>query len=264
MTQVIVDLPTGERLVVHRLNDRLDGDEVQAGDRIVLHWAAEHSFVIPATPALAGERDDHRGRTRMTEPIEAFPTRVPRARRWPRPRASPSPGPRRSQARAPRRRRSSSTTGPTTRRTSPASRRSSRSTACPSTSRSTPTRPSSRAPPRARSRSTSRTPASPTPQDWAGAGLIGPVDTKKFTAWKSVNKELAEAGHVQRQAPPRPVGLGLLDAHVPRRQVRAVVAVVGGDPVRQEAAQQGHDVRRGRRHHQDRRADERPSRTSTR
>jgi hypothetical protein len=27
---------------------------VQAGDRIVLHWAAEHSFVIPATPALAG------------------------------------------------------------------------------------------------------------------------------------------------------------------------------------------------------------------
>jgi spermidine/putrescine transport system ATP-binding protein len=54
MTQVIVDLPTGERLVVHRLNDRLDGDEVQAGDRIVLHWAAEHSFVIPAAPALAG------------------------------------------------------------------------------------------------------------------------------------------------------------------------------------------------------------------
>ena len=54
MTQVLVDLPTGERLVVHRLNDRLDGDEVQAGDRIVLHWAAEHSFVIPATPALAG------------------------------------------------------------------------------------------------------------------------------------------------------------------------------------------------------------------
>jgi spermidine/putrescine transport system ATP-binding protein len=54
MTQVIVDLPTGERLVVHRLNDRLDGDEVQACDRIVLHWDAEHSFVIPATPALAG------------------------------------------------------------------------------------------------------------------------------------------------------------------------------------------------------------------
>ena len=54
MTQVIVDLPTGERLVVHRLNDRLDGDELQAGDRIVLHWAAEHSFVIPVVPALAG------------------------------------------------------------------------------------------------------------------------------------------------------------------------------------------------------------------
>jgi spermidine/putrescine transport system ATP-binding protein len=54
MTQVIVDLPTGERLVVHRLNDRLSGDEVQTGERVVLHWAAEHSFVIPATPALAG------------------------------------------------------------------------------------------------------------------------------------------------------------------------------------------------------------------
>jgi spermidine/putrescine transport system ATP-binding protein len=61
MTQVIVDLPSGERLVVHRLNDRLDGDEVQAGDRIVLHWAAEHSFVIPANPALAGSGTDTKG-----------------------------------------------------------------------------------------------------------------------------------------------------------------------------------------------------------
>jgi spermidine/putrescine transport system ATP-binding protein len=61
MTQVIVDLPTGERLVVHRLNDRLEGDEVQAGDRIVLHWAAEHSFVIPAAPALAGNGASTRG-----------------------------------------------------------------------------------------------------------------------------------------------------------------------------------------------------------
>jgi spermidine/putrescine transport system ATP-binding protein len=61
MTQVIVDLPTGERLVVHRLNDRLDGDEVQAGDRIVLHWAAEHSFVIPAAPALAGSGASTKG-----------------------------------------------------------------------------------------------------------------------------------------------------------------------------------------------------------
>jgi spermidine/putrescine transport system ATP-binding protein len=61
MTQVIVVLPTGERLVVHRLNDRLDGDEVQAGDRIVLHWAAEHSFVIPVTPAPAGDGATARG-----------------------------------------------------------------------------------------------------------------------------------------------------------------------------------------------------------
>ena len=63
MTQVIVDLPTGERLVVHRLNDRLDGDEVQAGDRIVLHWAAEHSFVIPADAGARRQRGEHRGRT---------------------------------------------------------------------------------------------------------------------------------------------------------------------------------------------------------
>ena len=40
--------------MVHRLNDRLDGDEVRAGDRIVLHWAAEHSFVIGSRTAGNG------------------------------------------------------------------------------------------------------------------------------------------------------------------------------------------------------------------
>ena len=33
-------------------------------------------------------------------------------------------------------------------------------------------------------------------QDWAGAGLIGEIDTKKLTAWKSVNKELAKPGMI--------------------------------------------------------------------
>lgn len=32
--------------------------------------------------------------------------------------------------------------------------------------------------------------------DWQAAGLVGEIDTKKFTAWKSVNKELAKPGMV--------------------------------------------------------------------
>lgn len=32
--------------------------------------------------------------------------------------------------------------------------------------------------------------------DWQAAGLVGPIDTTKFTAWKSVNKELAKPGIV--------------------------------------------------------------------
>ena len=52
MTQVIVELRTGERLVVHRLNDEVDGDPRSAGD-VVLHWAAEHSFVIGGRASVA-------------------------------------------------------------------------------------------------------------------------------------------------------------------------------------------------------------------
>jgi spermidine/putrescine transport system ATP-binding protein len=47
MTQYLVELPTGDRLVVHRLNDDVRGRPVQVGERVTLHWAAEHSFVIP-------------------------------------------------------------------------------------------------------------------------------------------------------------------------------------------------------------------------
>jgi len=46
VTQLIVVLRTGERLTVHRLNDEVDGVDPRPGDHIVLHWAAENSFVI--------------------------------------------------------------------------------------------------------------------------------------------------------------------------------------------------------------------------
>jgi len=46
VTQLIVMLRTGERLTVHRLNDEVDGVDPRPGDRVVLHWAAENSFVI--------------------------------------------------------------------------------------------------------------------------------------------------------------------------------------------------------------------------
>jgi spermidine/putrescine transport system ATP-binding protein len=46
VTQLIVELRTGERLTVHRLNDEVGGREPRPGDRVELHWAAEHSFVI--------------------------------------------------------------------------------------------------------------------------------------------------------------------------------------------------------------------------
>ncbi len=44
MTQLTVELRTGEHLVVHRLND--EGTDPTVGERVVLHWAADHSYVI--------------------------------------------------------------------------------------------------------------------------------------------------------------------------------------------------------------------------
>jgi spermidine/putrescine transport system ATP-binding protein len=63
MTQYMVNLPTGERLTAHRLNDQVRGRPIQVGDRVTLYWAAEHSFVIEqAEPALtavsAGEVEE--------------------------------------------------------------------------------------------------------------------------------------------------------------------------------------------------------------
>ena len=54
VTQLIVELRTGERLMVHRLNDEVGAEDPRPGDRIVLRWAAEHSFVIQAGPAALG------------------------------------------------------------------------------------------------------------------------------------------------------------------------------------------------------------------
>lgn len=52
-TQMIVELPTGERLAVHRLNDDAAEHDPAHGDRVTLHWAAEHSFVIGGQAAAA-------------------------------------------------------------------------------------------------------------------------------------------------------------------------------------------------------------------
>jgi spermidine/putrescine transport system ATP-binding protein len=45
MTQLIVDLPTGEQLTVHRLNDEVNHD-TPVGGRVSLQWRLEHSYVI--------------------------------------------------------------------------------------------------------------------------------------------------------------------------------------------------------------------------
>jgi spermidine/putrescine transport system ATP-binding protein len=51
ITQIAVDLPTGERLVIDRLNDDSGAAEPARGQRVTLHWAPEHSFVIGAEAA---------------------------------------------------------------------------------------------------------------------------------------------------------------------------------------------------------------------
>jgi spermidine/putrescine transport system ATP-binding protein len=46
VTQLIVLLPTGERLTVHRLNDEIGVEEPRPGEQVMLRWAAEHSYVV--------------------------------------------------------------------------------------------------------------------------------------------------------------------------------------------------------------------------
>jgi spermidine/putrescine transport system ATP-binding protein len=45
MTELIVELPTRERLAVHRLSDAAAG-AIRRGETVILSWASEHSFVI--------------------------------------------------------------------------------------------------------------------------------------------------------------------------------------------------------------------------
>jgi spermidine/putrescine transport system ATP-binding protein len=46
ITQLIVLLPTGERLTVHRLNDEVGAVEPRPGEHVMLRWAAEHSYIV--------------------------------------------------------------------------------------------------------------------------------------------------------------------------------------------------------------------------
>jgi spermidine/putrescine transport system ATP-binding protein len=54
VTQLLVLLPTGERLMVHRLNDEVGAAEPSPGQPVDLRWAAEHSYVIAAREAAEG------------------------------------------------------------------------------------------------------------------------------------------------------------------------------------------------------------------
>ena len=58
VTQMIVELATGERLTVHRLNDQVGAVEPRPGDRTTLHWAAEHSFVIGGSETIEVDASD--------------------------------------------------------------------------------------------------------------------------------------------------------------------------------------------------------------
>ena len=53
VTQIMVDLATGDRLTVHRINDEAAAVDPKVGDTITLHWAAQNSFVITGAPVTA-------------------------------------------------------------------------------------------------------------------------------------------------------------------------------------------------------------------
>jgi spermidine/putrescine transport system ATP-binding protein len=53
VTQLIVLLPTGERLTVHQLNDEIGAEEPRPGQRVMLHWAAEHSYIVGSEAGAA-------------------------------------------------------------------------------------------------------------------------------------------------------------------------------------------------------------------
>jgi len=49
MTQLIVEIQTGERLIVHQLNDESGREPIAPGAPVLLGWQTEHSFVIEST-----------------------------------------------------------------------------------------------------------------------------------------------------------------------------------------------------------------------
>jgi spermidine/putrescine transport system ATP-binding protein len=53
VTQLIVLLPTGERLTVHRLNDQVGTADPRPGQQVMLQWAAEHSYVVGSEAGAA-------------------------------------------------------------------------------------------------------------------------------------------------------------------------------------------------------------------
>jgi spermidine/putrescine transport system ATP-binding protein len=60
MTQLIIKLTTGESVTIHELNDDLKGALPAIGDRVVVRWAAESSFILredaaPGTSAVASD-----------------------------------------------------------------------------------------------------------------------------------------------------------------------------------------------------------------
>jgi spermidine/putrescine transport system ATP-binding protein len=63
VTQLIVLLRTGEQLTVHRLNDEVGAEDPRPGQQVLLHWAAEHSYIVGSTPAspvrIAADPADH-------------------------------------------------------------------------------------------------------------------------------------------------------------------------------------------------------------
>jgi len=57
MTQLIIDLKTGERVTVHELNDDLKGALPEIGDPVLVQWAADSGFVIDDVGAVNVARD---------------------------------------------------------------------------------------------------------------------------------------------------------------------------------------------------------------
>jgi spermidine/putrescine transport system ATP-binding protein len=63
VTQLIVLLRTGEQLTVHRLNDEVGAEDPRPGQQVLVHWAAEHSYIVGSVsgPDVRAEADtaDH-------------------------------------------------------------------------------------------------------------------------------------------------------------------------------------------------------------